>query len=295
MAKHFKSISLISLPYHCGTPNVGIAKGPGFLKGHGLLAAAQSFGLPVQDIEIPGVEDYDGEAARQFELHRRTARAVAQQRNNKSFPIILSGNCGASVGVAAGLTAGDLSGKSLGCVWFDAHDDLHTPDTFTSGYGDSMAIAMLAGNCYKKLLQTIPGHEPLDLKNLVHVGLRDVTDAERVLVADAGIDVVWGNDQEKVDFVSELDATLKRKHLGDSMIHVDVDSLDASVGKFSKFATYGGLLPDELAGCLVRTASATRPVSLTVASFDPAGDGAENVARAVVESVRKFLEAVLSS
>lgn len=247
--------------------------------------------MTVRELEIDPVDDFEGEIGRSFEIIRRTSILVTQERNAGSFPIILSGNCSASVGVAAGLNASaKLQGSELGCVWFDAHDDFNTPDTLASGYFDSMPIAMLADRCWKGLLQSVPGHQALDLERLVHVGMRDVTDAEKARVVDAGFDVVWGSEERKVDFEGQLGTVLKNKSMGPTLVHLDLDCLDVSLGKVNKFSAAGGLFEAELLGCLKLISTSTQPVALTVASFDPnLGDG-DAIADIAVRAIQVFVE-----
>ena len=88
-------------------------------------------------------------------------------KHRRSFPVVLAGNCCASVGVAAGLCAaaeeaGQADKNSLRCVWFDAHDDYNISDTVVSGYFDSQGIAMMARECWKALMETVPGFRPVD-------------------------------------------------------------------------------------------------------------------------------------
>jgi len=298
-AQVVKSLSVIVSPFHVGIRGSKTGAGPLFLQQHGLIPALEELGLPVRRVEVEPVDETEDEVARSFEVLRRTARVVAQERRAGSFPVVLSGDCSGAVGVAAGIIAsgadvdgGAVDGARLGCVWFDAHDDIHTPDTLTSGYGDSMPISLLAGRCYKRLLQTVPGHQPLSLDNLVHVGMRDVTDEERARVVDAGFDVIWGDAETKVDFKGELGRALQRKQLGPTMVHLDLDSLDLSLGKANRFGTAGGLLEDDITGCLDEVASRTEPVSLTIASFDPSYDGADNIARVAIRAAQTFLAAV---
>jgi len=163
-----------------------------------------------------------------------------------------------------------------------------------SEYLDSMGVAMLAGECWKSLLGTVPGFRPIGLDRVVHVGTRAVTDAERQRVVDSGMDVVWGSSGKRVDFAGELGEVLGRKRLGGTVVHVDLDCLDVSLCKVNKFAAPGGLLEDDLRDCLERIASLTVPASLTVASFDPSYDGAENIARIAVEAVNGFVEALIA-
>lgn len=291
-----RSISLIFSPYHVGIRNQGPGAGPAFIRGRGLLPALKTLGLPIRELEIEPVDDSEGEIGRSFEVIRRTSKLVTQERNAGSFPIIFSGNCSASVGVAAGLAASEnLKQEEIGCVWFDAHDDYNTPDTVMSGYFDSMPIAMLAGQCWKGLLKTVPGHRPLDLQRLVHVAMRDVTEVERARVVEAGFDVVWGSTEKKVDFAGELGGILKRKEKCPTMVHLDLDSLDVSLGKVNKFSAPGGLLEADLDGCLRHVSQATLPASLTVASLDPSFEGAENIAEIAVRVVRAFTEQLVTS
>ncbi|MGI8721069.1 MAG: arginase family protein [Geodermatophilaceae bacterium] len=44
-----------------------------------------------------------------------------------------------------------------GVVWFDAHGDLNTPETTTSGFLDGMPLAALTGHWWTGLAASIPG------------------------------------------------------------------------------------------------------------------------------------------
>lgn len=177
----------------------------------------------------------------------------------------------------------------------DAHDDLNTPDTIISGYWDSMPLSMMAGRCWRALLKTVPGFRPLDLGRLVHVGMRDVTDAERAEVEKAGFDVVWGSAERKVDFNRELGEVLKAKSgsIRETLVHVDLDSLDPSAGRASKYCAPGGLLEDDLTGCLTRIVDETEPLSLTVASFDPAFDTDDQMANIAIRTIKTFVGSLI--
>lgn len=306
MSSKFHSITLISSPYHVGLRNVGPGAGPTYLLSRGLAVSLKTLGIPLHELEIeaPNPDQFEGEIGRSFEVLRRTAELVVQARRDASFPIILAGNCTSAVGVAAGLRAGSSETEGISCVWFDAHDDFNTPDTVMSGYFDSMAIAMLAGQCWRGLLATVAGHQPMDLARLVHVGMRDVTEVERTRVLEAGFDVVWGNQavaglaaEAKVDFVGGLGRTLERKKLGPTMVHLDLDCLDGSLGKVNKFASPGGLFEEDLYGCLEKTVTLAEPLALTVASFDPSCDeeGAETIAKVAIGAVSNFVASLVSA
>ncbi|KAK0613535.1 hypothetical protein B0T14DRAFT_539366 [Immersiella caudata] len=295
------SITLITSPYHVGLPpnnplhTSRIASGPSYLlTSTSLLSTLHSLlpSLPIHTIELPPVlSTSEGEIGRSFELLRRTSLAVSAARQNSSFPIILAGNCLASVGVFAGLTSSSSlqtqkEKSEIGCIWFDAHDDYNIPDTILSGYFDSQGIAMMAGESWKALMATVPGFvAPLDLKRVVHVGMRDVNELERGRVEGSEMGVVWGGEGSDERFAERLGEEMKWR-FGDGdeeekgvLVHLDLDVLDVSVGKANGFACAGGLVKDELSACMRRIVERVTPLAMTVASFDPFCDGEESAKR----------------
>ncbi|KAH8671461.1 hypothetical protein BX600DRAFT_434567 [Xylariales sp. PMI_506] len=285
-----QSVTVISVPYHVGCRDHGPGAGPGFLLERGLLESLRELGVAVHTAEVEPVDDFVGEIGRSFEVIRRVSTLVSQAHGAGSFPIVLSGNCNAGVGSPRG-----FSGK-LGCVWFDAHDDYNTPDTVLSGYFDSQGIAMMAGECWQALMGTVPGHSPVDVRDkLVHVAMRDVNELERKRVLDGGFGVVWGDPNDQVDFAEQLDGKLCERALGDTMVHVDLDCLDVSVGRANQFAVPGGLSEKDLHGCLDAIMAHTRPISLTLASFDPVYEGADNIAAVGIGAAKKLLGDLLAS
>ncbi|THW44887.1 putative arginase, partial [Aureobasidium pullulans] len=173
----------------------------------------------------------------ELELLRRTSTAVSKACAHNSFPLILSGICMATVGVAAGLGLEDLS-----FVYFDAHDDLETPSTNTNGYFDAMGMSMLKGESWHNLIATVPGFKPLSLDRLVYCGLRDIPDESRQKVKDMNLDVVWGDSTKKVEFSTELGNVLDARALGRTHVHLDLDVLDDTLGKVNDYPSPGGLL-----------------------------------------------------
>lgn len=288
-----KSVTIINSPYHVGVRSVGVGNGPGSLLIAGLVQTLYDQGVNVNIMDINPVDEFEGEIGRSFELLRRTSIAVTRVINEGSFPIILAGNCSSAVGVAAGIRGSERykdRKDTLGCVWFDAHDDFNTPDVLASGYFDSMAVAMLANLCWKTLLTTIPNFHPMDLvSNLIHVGMRDVTDLERSRVVEEGFSIIWGSTTKKVDFSGQLASALDERKLDHTMVHLDLDSLDTSIGWANKFAAAGGLLEDDLDGCLTEIVGKTEVASLTVASFDPEYDEDGRIPGVAVKAIGKFV------
>ncbi|KAK4152590.1 hypothetical protein C8A00DRAFT_44344 [Chaetomidium leptoderma] len=309
-----RSVTIISVPYHVGlraSPihSSRVSEGPDYLRSAGLATRVHSHtGVPVHEAEIaPVADDFEGDIGRSFELLRRVALAVTAARNQGSFPIVLAGNCNTSVGVAAGLWGSDdlkaARDDALGCVWFDAHDDYNIPDTVVSGYFDSQGIAMMAGECWKALLATLPGFRPTVLRNVIHCGMRDVNELERSRVEAADLGVVWGDATKKVDFEAGLRKEMdERFGLGEgrdmaTLVHLDVDTLDSPLAKANQFACSGGLLEDDLVGCMAAISERTVPLALTIASFDPLCDGdesAQRIAAVAIKATERVLDGLKS-
>lgn len=262
----------------------------------GIAEALRSLGVLVREVEISPADGFEGEVGKNFELLRRTSTIVADVISQGSLPIMLAGNCTATVGVSAGISVSSALGEeTLGCIWFDAHDDINTPDVLTSGYLDSMAIAVMAGQCWKSLVQSIPGFWKFDMQNLIHVGMRDMTELERRRVEEAGFSVIWGNERERVDFASETEGVLSSKNFNLTMVHLDLDCLDSSIGPVNKWPSAGGLLEKDLVGCLDMIPRTCRPVSLTVAGFDPAVDIRGRIPPVAINGVVTFVQSMIKA
>ncbi len=195
-----------------------------------------------------------------------TAAALAKQVRSASrqrrFPLVLAGNCIASLGVVSGMRP-----DRRGVVWIDPVGDLERPHTTRSGILDRMALATILGHAWPGLSSGVPGFAPVQAEQLLLIGgdALEVEEANwvrelalpRVKFSDLRRDVrAVGEDIER------LNATTDRIHL-----HVDMRSVAASEGGES-----GGLLHAELVKLVRQVASRTAIASATIASYDPARD-----------------------
>jgi arginase len=176
-------------------------------------------------------------------------------------------------------------------VWFDAHPDFDTPDEAAGGYFDGMGVATLAGRCWHRLAGTIPGFRPLDLSQLAYCGIRDFEPGQREKVEAHGIRAVYGSSATRVNFADQLDNALAEFPTR-ALIHLDLDCLDTSVGHANEYAAPGGLCRDDLAACMQRVAANTKPVAMTIASFNPDLAGAAAIAEAGMTEAEIIARAV---
>ncbi|KAL3420024.1 hypothetical protein PVAG01_08523 [Phlyctema vagabunda] len=284
------SITVIFSPYHVGLHNHRVGDGPNRIRSLGVIAQLEGLGVKVYIHDIQPVDDFEGEIGRSFEVLRRTSDAISKARSDNSFPIVLSGNCMASVGIACGLGI-----KDLGFIYFDAHDDMDTPSTNENGYFDAMGLSMLAGKSWHTLTNTIPGYAPMTYDKFVYCGLRDIVRSQRETVEASGAEVIWGDADKKVDFATELKEKLERRDFSPALVHLDLDVLDQTLGKVNGYESPGGLSEDDLLECMDLVPKKATPTSLTVCSFNPnLGDG-DKIARIGIRAIVTFTKSLLDN
>jgi len=74
-------------------------------------------------------------------LYSRVARAVAERAGRDGGPVLVCGDGAISLGTVAALQS---AGADPGIVWFDAHGDVQTLETTTSGYLGGLPLRLLA-------------------------------------------------------------------------------------------------------------------------------------------------------
>ncbi|KAH7076870.1 hypothetical protein BKA63DRAFT_291848 [Paraphoma chrysanthemicola] len=285
-----ESITVIFSPYHVGLRDHRVGNGPHRIRAMGIVEELEKLGVTVHFIEVPPVYDFEGEIGRSFEILRRTSKAVTDVCAKQSFPLVLSGNCMASAGIACGLGI-----KDLGWIYFDAHDDMDTPSTNMNGYLDAMGLSMLGGKSFHRLAKTIPGYTPHTYNKMIYCGLRDIEQSQKDTVEEAGAQVIWGETGHHVDFAGKLDQALSERDYSPALVHLDLDVLDESIGKVNGYESPGGLHEDDLVRCMDLVPRKATAVSLTVCSFNPdLGDG-DKIATIGVKAIVAFVKSLLDT
>jgi arginase len=254
--------------------------GPLHLLEHGVadLVAERGGDVAVATVESDG--EWRAEIATTFTLAGAVARHVHAARTAGRFPVVLSGNCAASLGAVAGLTRDDVD--DLGIVWLDAHGDLNTPETTTSGFLDGMALAALTGRCWQAMTARLPGFRALADRRVLLAGTRDLDPAERALLDASAIRSVPAGalgEGLTAAFLPALaalrDAGVRRVYL-----HVDVDVHDPAHAPANAFPAPGGPSPDDVRVLVRLVAKVLAIAGLGISAYDPAVDPA-GVTRAV--------------
>ncbi|HEU5380690.1 MAG TPA: arginase family protein [Ktedonobacteraceae bacterium] len=139
-------ISIVCVPYQIDITRWGCAQGPQVFLDHGLKHLLETGGHMVAEpvwIELPRAERTRDSVTNLGRIAQRTAAAVsAALQKEDGFALVLEGDCTHAVGAIGGLAQ---ARGNPGVIWFDAHGDLHTMETTTSGFLGGMPYAVALG------------------------------------------------------------------------------------------------------------------------------------------------------
>lgn len=263
-----------------------MGRGPEQILRGGAADRLRAAGHQVETIRVESREPFPLEIATAFEIAGSLSRQVRMASRQRRFPIILAGNCMASLGVLGGLPAG-----RIGLVWLDAHGDLHTPETTCSGFLDGMALATATGLCWTRMATAVPGFRSVRATDVLLLGARDLDEAERERIRELEIfcrdaEAIRANPAGVEAELGRLGSEVDRVHL-----HLDLDVLDPeSVGPANTFASPGGLRLDELLDLVAFARTRARVSSATLSAYDPSLDPEGAVREAAISVLETLCE-----
>ena len=197
-------------------------------------------------------------------LQSAVAGPVAGEVASGACPVVMSGDCNTSAGIMAGL---QRAGVDPAIVWFDAHGDVQTLETTTSGYLGGLALRLLTA--YRpELITARLGLRPVPEDRIVLAGARDLDPPEVTYLAGAQIT------RREV-------AGLSAAGLPDGplYVHVDLDVINGAGLPGLRFPAPGGPDAAQLADALRVLLATGRVAALGVAcSWHPGHASARHVA-----------------
>jgi arginase len=276
------SIDLVIVPYDSGRRGYRMGAGPQALLRLGLMQSLRAAGHDVElvPVEVTGTQD---ELAASIDLAAKVARVTRASRASGRFPLTLSGSCFSTVGAYASVADTDA-----GVLWLDAHGDLNTPDTSTSGFTDGMAAATLLGWCHKDLTRSFLMAHPAESRLLL-AGTRDLDAPESAALQQSEVRLLSAAAaRDEGAFGPALDAFTAG--MTSLYLHVDADVLDPeSVGRANSFATPDGLSLQQAAALIDAAGTRAGIAGMTLSAYDPAEDSDGAVGRALIEIITAAL------
>ncbi|HET7232560.1 MAG TPA: arginase family protein [Longimicrobium sp.] len=259
-------IDLIQVPYDSGHRNARMGAGPGHLVANGAIGRLREAGAEVRETAIGLEPGFSAEVRATFDLARATAFAVRVARGRGSLPVVLAGNCISAVGTLAALPH-----PGTGVVWLDAHGDLNTPETTTSGMVDGTALSTVLGRCWTALAGRVDGFTAVPEEHVLLAGARDLDPPEQYYLERSRVLVAGPSTvHDRAALAERLDALASR--VDGVYLHVDMDVHDPAEGRANAFAAPGGLSAEEVRW-LIREVAARVPIrAAALTAYDPAYD-----------------------
>ncbi len=200
------------------------------------------------------------------------SRATADQVAQSSRPLVFSGCCLTSLGTLTGL---QRAGFTPGVVWFDAHGDVHTPATSTSGYQGGMALRLLTG-AYSHLAAEPLGLHAVPEERITLVDARDLDPPEEEYLRTSAI---------RRATVSDVATALPE---GDLYLHIDLDVVDPSDAPGVRFPVSDGPSITEVAKGVAAVVATGRVVGVGLCCTWFPGRGSVQQISPLLEALSPF-------
>jgi len=227
--------------------------GPSAFRIAGLAERLTGLGLKVIDAgdlvapipEVKALGDpnkkYIREIARVCERLYKTSLAAFEK---DALPLVLGGDHSLAAGsVAATAEVLRRESKPLGLIWVDAHGDINTPATTTSGNVHGMPLASLLGSEPAELSR-IGGTSPkVRPEHTVLIGIRNLDAREKEILRASGAHVFTMNEIDRSGIASVVERALAIAGSGTGGIHVsfDLDVCDPAIAPGVGTPVKGGL------------------------------------------------------
>lgn len=239
MLSPVQRVDIVGVPMDLGASRRGVDMGPSAVRYAKLHDSLTRLGIASivdrGNLAVPIRESADAaEASAKFlevitEVCDCLAALVEQAVRAGGLPIVLGGDHSIAMGTLAGLSR--AYGAPAGLVWIDAHADINSPDSSTTGnvHGMPLYFALKKGFA--------------DADRTVQIGLRDVDPNEKRLLREFGVKTFTMTDVDKLGMVHVMEQARAIAGAGGRQIHVsfDMDAIDPSEAPGTGTPVKGGL------------------------------------------------------
>ncbi|MDD9951842.1 MAG: arginase [Zetaproteobacteria bacterium] len=294
-------VSIIGAPCDLGANIRGAALGPACLRNAGIQTELESLGIRVTDqgnVAVPQLQDVPAQDQAQkfrdtiLEVNQRIYNQCQQALSANRQPLLLGGDHSNAIGsIAAIADCCAAQGKKLGCIWFDAHADLNTPESSPSGNIHGMPLAILLGHGdaqYTSLGQRKPKLQP---ECTTLIGLRSVDAAEKQMCRSSGIRAFTMRDVDEQGMGKLIQQTLKdfaQQQVDWIHVSFDLDALDPLHAPGVSTTEPGGISLRESHLALEMLAETQQGYSFDLVELNPTRDLHQSTAKLGIQLVCSF-------
>jgi arginase len=280
-----KQVHIIGVPLDLGGGRRGVDMGPSAFRIAGLGDQITSLGYVVVDRgDLPAPIP---ETKRPADAKKKYIREIAKvcqklyegalkSLDDGALPLVLGGDHSLATGSVAASAAWvkRTTDKPVGLLWVDAHGDMNTPETTTSGNVHGMPLAALLGNEPAELA-TIGGFTPTVLpQHTVLVGIRNLDDQEKAQIRASGVHVFTMKDIDRdgIAKVAERALVLASTDTGGVHVSFDLDVCDPAIAPGVGTPVKGGFDYREAHMIMEMVADSRRLVALDLVEVNPTLD-----------------------
>ncbi|BFZ13680.1 hypothetical protein BsWGS_16719 [Bradybaena similaris] len=276
-----QSIGIVGFPFSKGQPKTGAELGPGALREAGLVSRLESLDNHVidygdvqtetiiRDDPVRGIKNPRSVGT----ANKKLSDAVGKILKQNTSVITLGGDH--SMGIGSILGHAQVQ-PDLVVVWVDAHADINTPLTSSSGNIHGMPLSFLVREL-QDYIPKLPGFEwcspCISVRDIVYIGLRDVDPAERAIIEKYGMFSYSMQEVDTYGIREVVDRALNQiDPSGSRPIHLsfDVDGMDPTLTPSTGTPVPGGLSLRETFYLAEKIADTGRLAVLDVAEVNPA-------------------------
>ena len=203
-----------------------------------------------------------------------------------ALPLVLGGDHSLAAGSVA--ASADwirrINSKPVGLIWVDAHGDMNTPQTTTSGNVHGMPLAALLGQEPHELSSI--GTSPSVLaEHTVLVGVRNLDEDEKDQIRKSGVHVFTMKDIDRQGIATIAERAIELASSGTGGIHLslDLDVCDPSVAPGVGTPVRGGLNYRESHMIMELVADSNQLVALDLVEVNPTLDDRNTTAEFATE------------
>ena len=229
---------LVGAPVDCGKRTRGCLMGPDAYRTAGLAEAVTALGHTVEDwgnlapadVSVPPSPNEKVWKLAENVGWTVTLAQAAQEAATRGLPIFMGGDHALAAGTVSGMAAhAAAQGRPFFLLWLDAHTDIHTPLTTTSGNLHGTPIGYVTGRSGFEAYPPLAA--PVAIENICMIGLRSVDPAEHEILADGDATLVDMRMIDEEGIRAPLAAFLDKVAAANGLLHVslDVDFLDPAV------------------------------------------------------------------
>jgi arginase len=286
-----RPVHIVGVPLDLGGNRRGVDMGPSALRIAGLGERLAALGCQVSDkgdVATP-IPETQTERDPKKKYIREIARVCQklysqtyQSHTEGALPLVLGGDHSLAAG-SAGATAdfAAASGKDIGLVWVDAHGDMNTPASTTSGNVHGMPLAALLGPEPVELARIGQRSPKVRADRTVLIGVRNLDDKEKQAIRDAGIHVFTMKDVDRNGIAAVMKRALALAGRDTAGIHVsfDLDVCDPGIAPGVGTPVKGGLDYREAHMVMEMIADSGRLLALDLVEINPILDSQNQTAQ----------------